>query len=359
MGAVTATPLRLGVIGTGRMAARMIAAAAVTPDVGVVAVASSDGTRARAFAAAHGIERAVEGAAALAGLPEVDAVYIANRPADHAAACAAAAAAGKPALVEKPLASDPETAAAAQAAASAAGTLLVENLWTLALPSWRALLAAAQAQTVGRPVSLSFAFGYPMIPAVHPDLFAPGDGGVLLDRACYGLSLAIALFGPVETVAVATRRDGRGVDVAAALQLTHASGALSQIMLSIEADAGNVATVACSGGILRLAAPTLGGEVLEVCARHPLGGGDPLATIRPTDRLKASLRRNPLVRALRDRLTGPRRRRFAWGADMYAPMLAHFAALVREGATASDLAPPALSIEVARLTAAARRDAGL
>ena len=71
-----APPMRLGLLSTARINDAILAAAAESDRVDVVAVASRDGERARLYAEEHGIVRAHGSYEALIGDAEVDAIYV-------------------------------------------------------------------------------------------------------------------------------------------------------------------------------------------------------------------------------------------------------------------------------------------
>lgn len=100
-------PVRLGIAGCGRIAERgYLPAVAGMPDVEVVAVADPERDRARRVAAAAGPAVAFDSAAELLAAGGVDALLVATPAAAHADLAAAAAAAGVRSLVEKPPAPD-------------------------------------------------------------------------------------------------------------------------------------------------------------------------------------------------------------------------------------------------------------
>lgn len=70
----------------------------------LLAVASRDPGRARAYAARHGVPRVYESAEALVSDPDIDAVYVATPPVSHLPLALLAARAGKHVYVEKPMA---------------------------------------------------------------------------------------------------------------------------------------------------------------------------------------------------------------------------------------------------------------
>ncbi|MBB3208712.1 putative dehydrogenase [Rhodopirellula rubra] len=101
---MTHSPVRFGVLGTGRITRRLIADLQSTPGASVSAIASRSGDRAKWSADSHGIAAAVEGYAELLARDDVDAVYIALPPSLHHEWTLAACQAGKHVLCEKPVA---------------------------------------------------------------------------------------------------------------------------------------------------------------------------------------------------------------------------------------------------------------
>lgn len=347
-------PIRLGIVGTGRMAATMVRTVATLPEVKVTAVASGDAKRAERFGDIFGVTNSSTSAAELAGRSDVDAIYVANRTADHVAAAKVALSAGKPVLVEKPLAITQQEGAVLVAEARSRRCLLVENMWCLTLPAYCELSSRLKGGEYGSAVHLAFDFGYPMDRQTYPSLFDLSDGGVLRDRAVYGVSLALNLLGPVQALHSSILRDQDGLDVAAAMQLVHASGAISQLAFAINALMSNSATLACTKGVLRLDAPTIGAESVSVRQMAPLSASDFLKPQSSKAQLVARLKAIPAFRQLNRRRSAPRSTFLSYGADPYRPALRHFCDLVRAGQTESPLIPLDLSLDTLRLVDAAR-----
>jgi len=350
--------LTIAICGTGGMAARMVAAMRRVPGLGPGPVISASAARAEAFAAAHGLPGTAPDAAA-AARAGARAVYVANRASGHADSARAAIAAGLPVLVEKPFALTAAEVEAVLAEAAARGVLVMEAIWVLALPAWRALRAAAAAGALGAPRHLSVRFALPMDRAGWPGLFDPAEGGVLADRAVYGLAPALDLFGAAEALQALAVPGPEGGDVSALLQLRHAGGATSQAALSVAAGAENDLRLSCAGGSLDLA-PWLPAERLVWHPQAPIPGAAPGPGPEPgqgaAQRLKRALRAQPALRRLAA-LRPPRAQVHGYGADQYAPMLAHFAETLRAGRTESDWIPHRLSRDIARLTDRARTEA--
>jgi predicted dehydrogenase len=97
-------PVRVGLIGPGGFAARVLVPALVAGGARLVATAGGSGPSAEAATRTLGFERVVESETALIGDSEVDAVVVATRHASHAALVCEALEAGKHVFCEKPLA---------------------------------------------------------------------------------------------------------------------------------------------------------------------------------------------------------------------------------------------------------------
>ena len=335
--------IRLGIIGTGRMAERMIACAASVPGLRVTAIASGDLCKAQVRTDTLRAIRC-DSATELAACDDVDAIYVATELPEHSDGILAALAAGKPVLVEKPFAITFEKSQQIVAAARAAGVLLLENLWFLALPATLALLERIESETLGRPRNMTFDFGFPVARVDYPDLHA-ADLGVVRDRGIYGIALGRRIFGPVREL-VAHGHWDKDIDVSAAIMLKHETGALSQITVSFEALLSNSATLSCSGGMIRMD-PSLGGDTLMMSVAPPQMG--PTSKARPS-RLKSM----PMARALNTWRKSARPEQFPFGAEPHAPMLHHFCDLVRGGKTESPLVPLDLSLDTQRMVGLAR-----
>src|SRR4051812_18149195 len=118
--------LRLGLLSTAKINGAVLAGAAGTDAVDVVAVASRDQARAEAYAAERGIPRAHGSYEALLADPDVDAVYVSLPNSLHVEWAVRALRAGKHVLCEKPLTRRPPDAEAAFDAAERSGRVLAE-----------------------------------------------------------------------------------------------------------------------------------------------------------------------------------------------------------------------------------------
>jgi predicted dehydrogenase len=339
--------VRLGIIGTGRMAERMIACAASIPDLRITAVSSS--AMGRADVLTEPINAVpCDSAEELAQREDVDAIYVATAMAEHSCGILAAIVARKPVLVEKPFAETLEKSLEIVAAARDAGVLLLENLWFLALPATRSLIDRVNSNEIGQPTNMTFDFGYPVTRAAYPALHAP-DLGVVRDRGIYGIAFARHILGPVGEVVAQGHWDGE-TDVSASILLKHDSGSLSQITVSFQALLSNAATLSCSGGMIRMD-PSLGGDTLMMSYAP--------TQIGPTTKARPSrLTSIPIARSLNRWRKAAKPERYPFGPDPHLPMLAHFCALVRGGQTESLMVPLDLSLDTQRVVGIVRKAIG-
>lgn len=221
-------PLRVGMIGTGWMGEAIAPDFALCEEAELVAVAGRDAERTAAFAAAHGIPKALD-VARLLEADEVELVYIASTHDAHAELARAALEAGKPVLLEKAFTVDAASAEELIALANERGLFLMEAMWMRFNPVVRRVGALLAEGAIGEPRTLHASFGF-AAPAGEGRLWDPArGGGSLLDQGVYPLALADVVFGEPETVAATGSRfdyDGAdsGVDAEVAVLLGYAGG---------------------------------------------------------------------------------------------------------------------------------------
>ena len=340
----------IGIVGTGGMAAAMVRAMQTGSDFTPVGVLSGDSARAQSFAKHFGLPVHCSDSGQFLRTEGLDAVYVANRNKAHAGVARGAIDAGLPVLVEKPLTLTEAETRDLCSAAQAKGVFLMENLWTLTLPAYRALKDVANNPDQDGPRYLSFDFSLPVTPAVMPGLFDPVGGGVLLDRAVYGLAAAYDLLGPVTAIDARIVRNEAGLDMRASLQLLHENQAISILSVALDQGGRNDLVLTTGQSALRLT-PGLAAEQLEITQfTTPEGPGDPWVG----GGLGARLKRVPALRKLKARLGSFKSGFHSYGANIYHPVLAEFSRALDTNATESAMLPHDLSITVSRLIDMAR-----
>jgi len=197
-----------GLIGASTIAAEhMIDAIRAQPGHAVVAVASTDATRGRAYAATHGIASAYDSVAALLADPAVAAVYISTTNELHHDQVLAAARAGKHVLCEKPLALTVADALAMAAACRRANVVMATNHHLRNAATHRKLRELIRAGAIGKPLFAR------VFHAVHLPPHLQGwrldkpqaGGGVILDITVHDVDTLRFLLDaePVEAVGMA------------------------------------------------------------------------------------------------------------------------------------------------------------
>jgi len=142
-----------GLIGASTIAAEhMIAAIRAQAGHEVVAVASSNAERGKAYAEAHRIPAAYGSIEALLADPAVDAVYISTTNELHRDQVLAAARAGKHVLCEKPLALTVDDALAMVNACRAAGVVMATNHHLRNAATHRKIRDLVREGAIGKPL---------------------------------------------------------------------------------------------------------------------------------------------------------------------------------------------------------------
>ena len=183
--------VKWGLLSTALINESILGAAAESDDVEVIAVASRDDERARAYAAEHGLDRSYGSYEELLADPDVEAVYISLPNSLHVEWTLKALEAGKHVLVEKPFSKHPDQVEHAFDRAEAGGLVLSEGFMWRHHPQTRRLVELIDAGVAGRVrvVRTAFAFDLATERGTRDTRFDPTlDGGSLMDVGCYCIS---------------------------------------------------------------------------------------------------------------------------------------------------------------------------
>ena len=222
--------LRWGVLSTALISEKVLAGAARSDAVDVVAVASRDRERAQELADRWGLSTAHGSYEDLLADDRVEAVYIPLPNGMHHEWTMRALAAGKHVLCEKPYSRHPALVEEAFAEAEARGLVLSEAFMYRYNPQIVRLAELVLTERVIGDVRLVVAsFSWPTAPTgdvrLDPDL----EGGALLDVGCYCVSAARLLAGEPLSVTAQRLVGPTGVDISFAATLEHADGVLTHI----------------------------------------------------------------------------------------------------------------------------------
>ena len=193
-------PVRWGILSTADINTKLLAGAALSADVDVVAVGSRDLGRAQAFADRHGIPAAYGTYEELLADPAVEAIYNPLPNTMHCEWSIRALEAGKHVLCEKPMSSNPAEVEEAFAAAERTGFLLSEAFMYRHHPQTQRLGALVDEGVIGELRLIRTVFSYGLFDESNIRLRTDVDGGALMDVGCYCISGARLLGGEPESV---------------------------------------------------------------------------------------------------------------------------------------------------------------
>ncbi|OLT19908.1 oxidoreductase [Pseudonocardia sp. CNS-139] len=275
--------VRWGVVGPGRIAAKVVQDFVHLPEAEVVAVASRSAERAAAFAAAHGIARAHGSYRAIVEDDAVDVLYIATPHPQHRAVALAALAAGKAVLVEKAFTVTPAATREIAALAAEKGVFAMEAMWTRFQPAvvrMRDLLADG---AIGEVRSVQGELGVHAPTDPEDRYYNPAvGGGALFDLTVYPISFAQMVLGTPDTVQAHGLLSASGVDVEEAVLLGWADGRTASLFTSLRCATPGQMRVYGTGGWIdvlprfhhpdTVVVHRTGRDAEEVTAPHTGGG---------------------------------------------------------------------------------------
>jgi len=223
---------RVGVIGAGAFATRVMLPALRAAGADIVAIAGRGGPSATVAARQFDAGRATNDPASVIEAPDVDVVFVFTRHDSHAPWVQAALAAGKHVFVEKPLAIDApglETVIAAREDALARGAVpLVGVGFNRRFAPVTQRMVELLGATPG-PRAIDILVNAGPIPASHWTQDPAIGGGRLVGEGCHFIDLARFLAGSPITGVAATAL-GSGVSgESASVTLSHADGSVSTI----------------------------------------------------------------------------------------------------------------------------------
>ena len=259
------SPLRWGILSTGRIAGVFAQGVAASKTGRVVAVGSRTAESARAFAATHGVGRAHGSYEALLADPEVDAVYVATPHPQHVEWVVKAAAAGKHILCEKPMGLNHAEGVAMVGAARTHGVVLMEAFMYRCHPQTAKIVELIRSGALGEIglVQAAFSFKTDYDPASRLWANDAGGGGIL-DVGCYTVSMARLVAGaaagkpfldPVAVTGAGVLHPESGVDVYAAATLTFSNHVIAQVSTGVGLTQESVVRIYGTGGWLLVPSP--------------------------------------------------------------------------------------------------------
>ncbi len=226
--------VRWGIVGPGRIAAKVVEDFAYAPGSVAVAAASRSLDRARAFCDAHGLEQAYGSYAEIIAAPDIDVLYIATPHPQHKKIAVAALQAGKAVLVEKTFAATVTGAEQIVTTAQGNGVFAMEAMWTRFQPAVVAAHALIEDGAIGEVRQLQADLGVDRPYDETDRLFDPAQGGgALLDLGVYVVSIAHYFLGVPDRLEVTGSLAPTGVEWEVGLLLGYADGRAATLLGSL------------------------------------------------------------------------------------------------------------------------------
>jgi predicted dehydrogenase len=181
-------PVRIGLLGSGFIAAIHAESIARTPGASLAAVASPSPGNAEALARRWGAPRSYTDPAEMIDAPDVDAVVVASPNDTHAALTLAAARAGKHVLCEKPLCLSLAEADAMVEACRSAGVMFMYAEELCFAPKYVRLKQLLDSGALGEPTLLKQSEKHDGPHAPHFWDVDRSGGGVAMDMGCHAIA---------------------------------------------------------------------------------------------------------------------------------------------------------------------------
>ncbi|CAM5225016.1 Gfo/Idh/MocA family protein [Alishewanella longhuensis] len=229
--------IRIGLLGAARISDKAIFQPLKQLDGFVLqAVAASSIERARQYAAAHSILYVADSYQALLERGDIDLIYNALPPSEHAHWTIKALEQGKHVLCEKPFAMDEAEAKAMVQAAQTCGKLLLEAFHYRFHPLFVEVMQLVQAGTIGtiNHLRANFSVRIPYFAGSLRHEAALG-GGAMMDLGCYPLHWVRTIMGSepevlsANCITAGATTGGEQIDLTMQAKLKFANGAIADI----------------------------------------------------------------------------------------------------------------------------------
>lgn len=227
--------MKVGFLGTGRIAATLAETFAQIDGIELYATASRSLDKAKEFAKEHGFAKAYGSYAELAEDADVELVYIATPHSRHYEDMKLCVEHGKAVLCEKAFTMNSGQAKKIAELAKAKGVFVTEAIWTRYMPSRKLINDVIASGIIGKPSTLTANLSY--VIAHKPRIVTPElAGGALLDVGVYGLNFAFMHFGTeIERIETSVQFTDTGVDGQETITLFYKDGRMAVLTHGIYA----------------------------------------------------------------------------------------------------------------------------
>lgn len=253
-----ADKMRWGIIGCGLIAPKFFQALENTGEGHVIAAASKSMRRARQLQKKLGIPNVYGSYTEMLDRERLDAVYIANTHAEHAAAAKLCLEHGLPVLVEKAFTRNAQDAEEVIALARSRKLFCMEAMWTRFNPSTAKVRELLAEGAIGEVKHLKAEFCVRMRPSMKTmpwnRMYNPKlAGGALLDIGVYPIAYARMIFGrPPVKIAGSAEMTWTGVDKTSEYSFEYSGGGRAEMASSFCEERPRDAVITGTTGAIRV-----------------------------------------------------------------------------------------------------------
>lgn len=242
--------MRVGIIGTGWIAAKAATTLNGLTTCEAYAVGSRKLETAQAFAAKWGIKKAYGSYAELLADPDVDLVYVGTPHSHHYDVTKQAIMAGKPCLVEKAFMANARQTKEIIDLAHERGVFLAEAIWTRYQPAVNIVRNLIADGRIGTPKLITATLGYSM--GQKERIFRPDlCGGALLDLGVYVINF-VRMFNDsaIKTIDGYCVKSDTGMDLTNTITIILEDGVVANVQSSASCVGDNTGVIAGTEGNL-------------------------------------------------------------------------------------------------------------
>lgn len=225
--------LKIGIMGTGRIASVLANTMLQMPQVVLLGAASRSLEKAEEFAARFSIERAYGSYEELVKDPDIQLIYIATPHSEHCSNAKLCLENGKHVLCEKAFAANYAQAKEMTDLAEEKNLMITEAMWVRYMPMAKTLKEVLNSGVIGEPMTLTANLCY--LVSDKPRLIKPElAGGALLDVGVYTLNFASIVFGDeITDIKSSVIKTDSGVDAQNSITLCYPGGKMAILNSSL------------------------------------------------------------------------------------------------------------------------------
>ncbi len=244
--------IRVGIIGTGRIANRFVPEAKCVSEVQVVSVYNPHENSAKAFGEKHGVQAFSDLEAFFAS---VDAVYVASPHETHVSYATQALNAGKHVLCEKPMAFSEKDAKALFDQAHARDLVLMEGLKTAYAPGFSKISELVDSGCIGEAKYIEACFTK-LTEEGGREFADTGFGGSFTELGSYVLLPVVSVFGTdYSDISFDSVRNGKGLDTFTRATIKYGDGGFASVICGLGVKSEGRLMISGTEGYILVEAP--------------------------------------------------------------------------------------------------------